>query len=134
MLASKRQEMQSWSRIIPINNNLLKKNVRTSRIRVKNNYPNPDEYVNLGERIICYLHSTKKFGRIFWGAIKPSIILTASKSVAHFFRTKLIRPPLWNACDFVLNFNFLIAQIPGQINSAAGSLSRLEKTEIKILL
>ena len=52
--------------------------------------------------------------------------MTDSKSVARFFHTKMIPPPLWNACDFVLQFNFTIAHIPGKINTAADFLSRLE--------
>ena len=52
--------------------------------------------------------------------------MTDSKSVTRFFQTKLIPPPLWNACDFVLQFSFTIAQIPGKMNTAADSLSRLE--------
>ena len=43
-----------------------------------------------------------------------------------FFQTKMIPPPLWNACDFVLQFNFTIAHIPGKMNTAADFLSRLE--------
>ena len=38
----------------------------------------------------------------------------------------MIPPPLWNACDFVLQFNFTIAHIPGKMNTAADFLSRLE--------
>ena len=38
----------------------------------------------------------------------------------------MIRPPLWNACDFVLQINFTIAHIPGKINTAVDFLSRLE--------
>ena len=68
----------------------------------------------------------KEFGHIFWGATKPVIILTDSKSVTRFFQTKMIPPPLWNACDFVLQFNFTIAHIPGKMNTAADFLSRLE--------
>ena len=68
----------------------------------------------------------KKFGHIFWGATKPVIIMTDSKSVTRFFQTKMILPPLWNACDFVLQFNFTIAHIPGKMNTAADFLSRLE--------
>ena len=68
----------------------------------------------------------KEFGHIFWGATKPVIIMTDSKSVTRFFQTKLIHPPLWNACDFVLRFNFTIAHIPGKTNTAADFLSRLE--------
>ena len=68
----------------------------------------------------------RKFGHIFWGATKPVIIVTDSKSVTRFFQTKMIRPPLWNACDFALQFNFTIAHIPGKMNTAADFLSRLE--------
>ena len=68
----------------------------------------------------------KEFGHIFWGATKPVIIMTDSKSVTRFFPTKMNPPPLWNACDFVLQFNFTIAHIPGKINTAADFLSRLE--------
>ena len=50
----------------------------------------------------------KEFGHIFWGATKPVIIMTDSKSVTRFFQTKMILPPLWNACDFVLQFNLLL--------------------------
>ena len=68
----------------------------------------------------------KEFGHKFWGATKPVIIMTDSKSVTRFFQTKMIPPPLWNACDFVLQFNFTIAHIPGKNNTAADFLSRLE--------
>ena len=39
----------------------------------------------------------------------------------------MIPPPLWNACDFALQFNFTIAHIPVKMNIAAEFLSRLEK-------
>ena len=68
----------------------------------------------------------KEFGHIFWGATKPVSIMTDSKSVTRFFQTKMIPPPLWNACDFVLQFSFTIAHIPRNMNTAADSLSRLE--------
>ena len=68
----------------------------------------------------------KEFGHIFWGANKPVIIMTDSKSVTRFFQTKMFPLPLWNACDFVLQFNFTIAHIPVKMNTAADSLSRLE--------
>ena len=38
----------------------------------------------------------------------------------------MVPPPLWNACDFVLQFNFTSAHIPGKRNTAADFLSRLE--------
>ena len=68
----------------------------------------------------------KEFGHIFWGATKPVIIVTDSKSVTRIFQTKKIPPPLWNTCDFVLQFDFTIAHIPGKMNTAADFLSRLE--------
>ena len=54
------------------------------------------------------------------------IILTDNKSVRRFFQTKIIPPTLWNACDYVIQFNFAIAHIPGKNNTAADYLSRLE--------
>ena len=77
------------------------------------------------ELLAIYL-AFKEFGHIFWGATKRVIIMTDSKSVTRFFQTKMIPPPLWNACDFVLQFNFTIAHIPGKMNTAADFLSRLE--------
>ena len=68
----------------------------------------------------------KEVGHIFWSAIKPVIIMTDSKSVTRFFQTKMIPPPLWNACDFVLQFNVTIAHFLGKMNTAADFLSRLE--------
>ena len=56
----------------------------------------------------------------------PTIVLTDNKSVTRFFQTKSIPPTLWNACDYVLQFNFRIAHIAGSINTAADFLSRLE--------
>ena len=68
----------------------------------------------------------KEFGHIFLGAPKPVIILTDNKAVTRFFQTKIIPPTLWNACDYVIQFNFVIAHIPGAQNTAADYLSRLE--------
>ena len=60
-----------------------------------------------------------EFGNELWGAIKPVIIMTDSKSVTRILQTKMIPPPLWNACDFVLQYNFTIAHILGKMNTAA---------------
>ena len=54
------------------------------------------------------------------------IILTDNKSVTRFFQIKIIPPTLWNACDYVIQFNVSIAHIPGKNNTAADYLSRLE--------
>ena len=67
-----------------------------------------------------------EFAHILWEATKPTIVLTDNKSVTRFFQTKAIPPALWNACDYVLQFNFKIAHIAGSVNTAADFLSRLE--------
>ena len=67
-----------------------------------------------------------ELARILWEATKPTIVLTDKKSVTRFFQTKAIPPSLWNACDYVLQFNFKIAHIAGSVNTAADFLSRLE--------
>ena len=66
------------------------------------------------------------FGHIFWGTPKPVIILTDNKAVTRFFRTKIVPSALWNACDYVIQFNFVIAHIPGAQNTTADYLSRLK--------
>ena len=76
-----------------------------------------------------------EFAHILWEATKPTIVLTDNKSVTRFFQTKAIPPALWNACDYVLQFNFKIAHIVGSVNTAADFLSRLElKVTEKICL
>ena len=67
-----------------------------------------------------------EIAHILWEATKPTIVLTENKSVTRFFQTKAIPPALWNACDYVLQFNFKIAHIAGSVNTAADFLSRLE--------
>ena len=78
------------------------------------------------KEFLAIYYAFKEFGHIFWGTPKPVIILTDNKSVTRFFQTKIIPPPLWNACDFVIQFNFTIAHIPGKNNTAADYLSRME--------
>ena len=67
-----------------------------------------------------------EFAHILWEGKKPTIVLTDNKPVTRFFQTKAIPPSLWNACDYVLQFNFKIAHIAGSVNTAADFLSRLE--------
>ena len=77
------------------------------------------------EFIAVYM-AVKEFEHVFWGATKPLIIMTDSKSVTRFFQTKMIPPPLWHACEFVKQFNFTIAHILGNMKTAADFLSRSE--------
>ena len=64
-----------------------------------------------------------EFAHILWEATKPTIVLTDNKSVTRFFETMAIPSALWNACNYVLQFNFKIA---GSVNTAADVLSRIE--------
>ena len=64
------------------------------------------------------------FAQILWEATKPTIVLTDNKSVTRFFQTKAFPPALWNACDYVLQFNLKIAHIAGSVNTAVDFLSR----------
>ena len=67
-----------------------------------------------------------EFAHFLWEASKPTIVLTDNKSVTRFFQAKEIPPSLWNASDYVLQFNFRMAHIAGSVNTAADFLSRLE--------
>ena len=79
----------------------------------------------------------KIFGHTFWGTPKLVIILTDTKSVSGFFQTIIFPPTLWNACHYVIRFNFTIAHIPGNNNTAAEyslclEISPKEKLILKI--
>ena len=67
-----------------------------------------------------------EFAHILWEAKQPTIGVTDNKSVTRFFQTKAIPPELWTACDYVLQFNFKIANIAGSVNTAADFLSSFE--------
>ena len=54
------------------------------------------------------------------------IVFTGNRSVTRFFQKKIIPPPLWNACDDVLQYNFVKEHVAGAMNTAADFLSRAE--------
>ena len=68
-----------------------------------------------------------------WGSTFPLIVFTDNRAVTRFFQTKLIPPALWNACDYVLQYNFVIAHVAGAMNTAADFLSRTEINPTKKL-
>ena len=78
------------------------------------------------KEFLAIFFAFKDFGHICWGTPTPVIIITDNKSVTRFFQTKIIPPTLWNACNYVIQFSFTIAHIPGKNNTAADDLSRLE--------
>ena len=88
--------------------------------------PSHLKMLKYAKEFLAIYYAFKDFGQIFWGIPKPVIILTDNKSVTRFFQAKIIPPPIWNACDFVIQFNFTIAHIPGKNNTAADYLSRME--------
>ena len=74
------------------------------------------------KKILAIYYAIKEIGHIFWGARKPVVILTDKKSDTSFFQTKTKPPPVWNACDFVIQLNYNIAHIPAK-NKDSGRLS-----------
>ena len=75
---------------------------------------------------LAIYYAFKEFGHIFWGTPTPVIVLRDNKLVTRFFQTKILPPPFWNPCDFVIQFNFTIAHIAGRNSTAADYLSRME--------
>ena len=61
-----------------------------------------------------------------WGRTFPLIVFTDNRAVTRFFQSKIIPDVLWNACDYVLQYNFVIAHVAGAMNTAADSLSLAE--------
>ena len=47
-------------------------------------------------------------------------------TMTRLFKTKIVPPALWNACDYVIKFNFVIAHISRAQNTAAEYLSQLD--------
>ena len=75
------------------------------------------------KEVLAISFAFEKFGLHFWGAPELVIILTDNKAMTQFFQTKLVRPALWSACDYVIQFNFVLTHIPGaQITAAEISL------------
>ena len=79
------------------------------------------------EQFAFYL-AFNEIGIIFWGASKPVIIMTNSKSVTRFLQTKMIPPP---SCKVVLQFIFAIAHIQGIMNTGADFSSCWKWTLLK---
>ena len=67
-----------------------------------------------------------EFGHLMWGSTFPVIVVTDNRSVTRFFQAKMIPPALWNACNYVLQYNFVIGHVAGSRNTAADFLSRTE--------
>ena len=66
------------------------------------------------------------FGHMLWGTKKPIIVLTDKKELFRFSQAEQIPPSPWIFFHQTLQFNFVIAHVPGVENPAVEYLSRLE--------
>ena len=94
-------------------------------LKVQSLHPSPDKSVHLRKKTSCNF-AFKEFGHNFWGAPKLFIILIDKNAVTTFFQSKIVPPALWNARNYVIQFNYVIAHIPGAQKTAAEYLPRLE--------
>ena len=67
-----------------------------------------------------------EFAHILWGVKKPTTVMTDNKALTRFFQSKRIPSELWNHCDQALQFDFVLANVPGVENPAADYLSRID--------
>ena len=89
------------------------------------------------KEFLATYHAFLEYSHILWEATLPTLVMTDYRSVTTFFQTKVIPPTLWNACDYILQFNFHIMHVAGTQNTAADILSRIdlnpkERVELKI--
>ena len=80
------------------------------------------------KEFLAIYHAFLEYSHLLWEATLPTLVMTDNRSVTRFFQTKAIPPTLWNACDYVLQFNFHIMHVAGTQNTAADFLSRIELT------
>ena len=82
--------------------------------------------LSMSKEFLSIFFTFVEFGHLMWGSTFPVIVFTDNRSVTRFFQAKMIPPALWNACDYVLQYNFVIAHVAGSMNTAADFLSRTE--------
>ena len=78
------------------------------------------------KEILAIYKAFLEFAHILWESSKPAIVSTDNNSVTRFSQIEAIPTSLWNACEYVLQFNFKIAYIAASVNTAAEFFSRLE--------
>ena len=67
-----------------------------------------------------------EFGHLMYVSTFPVLVFIDNRAVTRFLQTKIIPPAPWNACDYVLQYNSVIAHVAGAMNTAADFLSRTE--------
>ena len=81
---------------------------------------------NYSKDLLATYKAVLDFADMLWGTTKTTIVLADNQVVTHFFQTKAIPPWLRNACDYVQQTTFKLADIASSINTAADFLSRLQ--------
>ena len=74
------------------------------------------------KEFLAIYHAFVEYSHILWETILPTLVMTDSRLVTRFFQMKAIPSTLWNACDYVLQFNFHIMHVAGTQNTAADFL------------
>ena len=75
---------------------------------------------------LAIYHAFLEYSHMLWETTLPTLVMTENRSVTRFFQTKVIPLTLWNACGYVLQFNFHIMHVAGTQNIAADFLSRID--------
>ena len=78
------------------------------------------------KEILAMHFAFDEFAQILWGVKKPTIVMTDNKPLTRFFQSKRIPPKPWNYCDQALQFDFVLAHVPGVENPAVDYLSRID--------
>ena len=73
-------------------------------------------------------HAFLEYSHFLWETTIPTLVLTDNRLVTRFFQTKTTPLALWNACDYVLHFNFRIKHVAGSQSTAADFLSSFDLT------
>ena len=67
-----------------------------------------------------------QIGHLKWESKFHVIVSTDNRSLTRFFQTEIKPPPIWNACNYVLQYNFVKPHVAGANNAAADFLSRAD--------
>ena len=78
------------------------------------------------KEFLAIYHASLECCQILWETTLHTLVMTDNRSVTRFIQTKAIPTTLWNACDYVLPFNFHIMHVAGTQNTAAEFLSRTD--------
>ena len=75
------------------------------------------------KEFLAIFFAFSEFGHLMWGSTFPVMVFTDNRAVTRFSKQKSFPQ---HACDYVLQYNFVIAHVAGAMNTAADFLSRTE--------